>query len=353
MTLGISTGSLLEGPSDAVLEPSCRGQQIPTRNGRPRCPGNELPGMGRGSVPGAVSPHPSQRPGDALSLRACGGLGREGRCRLQGGAASPAPTSRAPPRPILGRASASRAVSLPPGWSGGPARWPPPASLRGRTGSASAGLSSLPAPLGGGWRRPEPRGPGIPLRLPVTLALALSSLDGVRGPARPDQPSRLIFVSRVPPPPAAASPNLPAKGKPLPLQPQISADWLLATVFPFLPCGSAGKESACNAGDPGAIPDLGRSPGEENSYPLQYSGLENPMDSMVQGVAKSGTRLSGFYLTHLLVPEESCFSPRCSWSLVSSTAFSDLLSHSCLSLPCAHRRWQSPRGNPLPPRCHC
>ena len=41
------------------------------------------------------------------------------------------------------------------------------------------------------------------------------------------------------------------------------------------PCGSGGKESACNAGDLGSVPGLGRSPGEGNGYPLQYSGLEN------------------------------------------------------------------------------
>ena len=44
------------------------------------------------------------------------------------------------------------------------------------------------------------------------------------------------------------------------------------------PGGSDGKASACNAGDPGSIPGLGRSPGEGNSSPLQYSCLENPMD---------------------------------------------------------------------------
>ena len=44
------------------------------------------------------------------------------------------------------------------------------------------------------------------------------------------------------------------------------------------PCGSVGKESACNAGDLGSVPGLGRSPGEGNGYPLQYSGLENSMD---------------------------------------------------------------------------
>ena len=44
------------------------------------------------------------------------------------------------------------------------------------------------------------------------------------------------------------------------------------------PDSSDGKESACNAGDPGSIPGSGRSPGEQNGYPLQYSCLENPMD---------------------------------------------------------------------------
>ena len=49
-----------------------------------------------------------------------------------------------------------------------------------------------------------------------------------------------------------------------------------------LPCGSAGKESAYNAGDLGLIPGLGRSPGEGKGDPLQYSGLENSMDCIVQ-----------------------------------------------------------------------
>ena len=47
------------------------------------------------------------------------------------------------------------------------------------------------------------------------------------------------------------------------------------------PGGSAGKESACNVGDLGSIPGLGRSPGEGKGYLLQYSGLENPMDCIV------------------------------------------------------------------------
>ena len=58
------------------------------------------------------------------------------------------------------------------------------------------------------------------------------------------------------------------------------------------PDASAGKESTCNAEDLGSIPGLGRSPGEGNSYPLQYSGLENSMDCIVHGVAKSQTRLN-------------------------------------------------------------
>ena len=61
------------------------------------------------------------------------------------------------------------------------------------------------------------------------------------------------------------------------------------------PCGSAGKESACNVGDPGLIPGLERSPGEGKGYPLQYSGLENSMDYIVHGVAKSRTRRSDFH----------------------------------------------------------
>ena len=59
--------------------------------------------------------------------------------------------------------------------------------------------------------------------------------------------------------------------------------------------GSAGKESACNVGDLGLIPGLGRSSGEGNGYPLQYSGLENSMDSIVHGVAKSQTRLRNLH----------------------------------------------------------
>ena len=54
-----------------------------------------------------------------------------------------------------------------------------------------------------------------------------------------------------------------------------------------LPCCSAGKESSSNVGDLGLIPGLGRSPGGGKGYSLQYSGLENSMDCIVHGVAKS------------------------------------------------------------------
>ena len=66
------------------------------------------------------------------------------------------------------------------------------------------------------------------------------------------------------------------------------------------PCGSAGKESALNAGDLGSIPGLGRSPGEGKGYLLQYSGLENSLDCIVPGVTKNQTRLRDFYLTMCL-----------------------------------------------------
>ena len=55
------------------------------------------------------------------------------------------------------------------------------------------------------------------------------------------------------------------------------------------PCGSAGKESAHNAGDLGSISGLERSPGEGKVYPLQYSGLENSMNCIIHWVTKSQT----------------------------------------------------------------
>ena len=63
------------------------------------------------------------------------------------------------------------------------------------------------------------------------------------------------------------------------------------------PGGSDSEESTCNAGDPGSVPGSGRSSGEGNGYPLQYSCLENPMDRgpwqvTVHGIAKSRTQLN-------------------------------------------------------------
>ena len=74
------------------------------------------------------------------------------------------------------------------------------------------------------------------------------------------------------------------------------------------PGGSDGKQSACNAGDPGLIPGSGRPPGEENDNPLQYSCLENPMDggaqqATVHGITRSWTRLSDFTFTFTLLTD--------------------------------------------------
>ena len=53
--------------------------------------------------------------------------------------------------------------------------------------------------------------------------------------------------------------------------------WEMGVLWSF-PGGSDGKESTCNAGDLGSIPELGRCPGEGNGYSFQYSCMENPMD---------------------------------------------------------------------------
>ena len=70
-----------------------------------------------------------------------------------------------------------------------------------------------------------------------------------------------------------------------------------------LPCGQAGKESACSAGGMGLVPGSGKFPGEGNGYPLQYSSLENSMDYIIHGIAKSRTRLNDFHFhfqSHLM-----------------------------------------------------
>ena len=60
------------------------------------------------------------------------------------------------------------------------------------------------------------------------------------------------------------------------------------------------KNPSANAGEVGSILGLERSPGEGNDYPFQYSGLENSMDCVVRGFAKSQTRLSNFHFTALV-----------------------------------------------------
>ena len=66
--------------------------------------------------------------------------------------------------------------------------------------------------------------------------------------------------------------------------------------FSGFPDSSVGKESACNVGDLGLTPGLGRSSGEGKGYPLQYSGLENSMDCIVHGVTKSRNDWATFTL---------------------------------------------------------
>ena len=86
------------------------------------------------------------------------------------------------------------------------------------------------------------------------------------------------------------------KWKPLKSSKQMSYFRVLSKRMGF-PGGSDGKESACNVGDPGSIPGLGRVPGEGNAYPVQYSCLENSMNrgtqwATVHGFTKSQTQLS-------------------------------------------------------------
>ena len=81
------------------------------------------------------------------------------------------------------------------------------------------------------------------------------------------------------------------------LEDPLERDRLPTPVLMGFPGGSGSKESACNAGDLGSIPGLGRSPGGGHVNPLQYSCLENPMDrgawwTTVNGFTKSQTRLN-------------------------------------------------------------
>ena len=73
----------------------------------------------------------------------------------------------------------------------------------------------------------------------------------------------------------------------------LKRDRLLTPVILGFPGGSDGKEFACNAGDLGSIPELGRSPAEGNGNPLQYSCLENPMDKEPGRLQSMGSQRVG------------------------------------------------------------
>ena len=80
------------------------------------------------------------------------------------------------------------------------------------------------------------------------------------------------------------------------------------------PCGSVGKEPACNSGDLGSVLELERSLGEGKGYPLQNSGLGNSMDCIVHGVTQSQTKLTDLHThktaiaTRSLLPNNFFFS---------------------------------------------
>ena len=81
------------------------------------------------------------------------------------------------------------------------------------------------------------------------------------------------------------------------------------------PDSSVGKESTCNARDPSLIPGSGRSAGEGIGYPLQYSGLENPMDCIVHRVPKNGTQLGCFHY-YVCITESLCYIARMDTTLL-------------------------------------
>ena len=94
------------------------------------------------------------------------------------------------------------------------------------------------------------------------------------------------------------------------------------------PCGSAGKESACNAGNLGSLPGLWRSPGEGKGHPLQYSGLENSTDCILHGVQTVGHDWVSF--THSLWTPQPLF-----LCLSKSSVYSD----PCLYLADSYFKW--------------
>ena len=70
------------------------------------------------------------------------------------------------------------------------------------------------------------------------------------------------------------------------------------------PCGSAARETACNAGDLGSVPGLGRSPGKGKGYPLQYYGLENSMDCIIHGAHRESDMTEWLALSHCSILDQ-------------------------------------------------
>ena len=106
---------------------------------------------------------------------------------------------------------------------------------------------------------------------------------------------------------------------------------------PF-PCGSAGKESTCNTEDLASIPGLERSPGKGKGYPLHCSGLENSMDCVVDGVAKSRTQPSDFHFHYKIVKKKTMW--------VDKVPIQPHFTRPCLQSPRAFTTpllWASPR----------
>ena len=99
-----------------------------------------------------------------------------------------------------------------------------------------------------------------------------------------------------------------------------------STVFLDFPDSSVGKESACNAGDLGSIPGLGRSPGEGHGYLLQYSGLENSIDVYVCVCVCVWCPKSFIYYVSMMLPREGNGNP---------------LQYSCLENPMDRGAWQA------------
>ena len=109
-------------------------------------------------------------------------------------------------------------------------------------------------------------------------------------------------------------------------------------VFLAFPCGSAGKESAYNAGDLGSMLGLGRSPGERKGYPFQNSGLENSMNCIVHVVTKSQTWLSDFHFHFALISD---FSPH--FDLLDFLFKTSFLFKSLQTQLCMHPYWINSR----------